>query len=48
MDSAEYRRCVDAYGWDPLTWSGFRAMRAIRELEHGHLAPAARRRVARG
>ncbi len=32
MDSAEYRRCVDAYGWDPLTWSGFPAMRAIREL----------------
>lgn len=32
MDEAEYRRCVDAYGWDPLTWSGFPTMRAIREL----------------
>lgn len=32
MSKAEYRRCVDLYGWDPLTWSGFPTMRAIREL----------------
>lgn len=32
MGEAEYRRCVDRYGWDPLTWSGFPTMRAIREL----------------
>lgn len=32
MGEAEYRRCVDRYGWDPLTWSGFPVMRAIREL----------------
>jgi Ser/Thr protein kinase RdoA (MazF antagonist) len=32
MDHAEYRRCVEAYGWDPLTWSGFPTLRAIREL----------------
>jgi len=32
MDETEYRRCVEAYGWDPLTWSGFPTMRAIREL----------------
>lgn len=32
MGEAEYRRCVDRYGWDPLAWSGFPTMRAIREL----------------
>ena len=32
MDRAEYCRCVDAYGWDPLNWSGFPTLRAIREL----------------
>ena len=32
MGEAEYRRCVERYGWDPLTWSGFPTMRAIREL----------------
>jgi Ser/Thr protein kinase RdoA (MazF antagonist) len=32
MGEAEYRRCVNRYGWDPLTWSGFPTMRAIREL----------------
>jgi aminoglycoside phosphotransferase (APT) family kinase protein len=32
MDEAEYRRCVEAYGWDPLTWSGFHTLRRIREL----------------
>lgn len=32
MGEAEYRRCVDRYGWDPLSWSGFPTMRAIREL----------------
>lgn len=32
MGESEYRRCVDRYGWDPLTWSGFSTMRAIREL----------------
>lgn len=28
----EYRRYVEAYGWDPITWSGFPVLRAIREL----------------
>ena len=32
MDQDEYRRCVDAYGWDPLTWNGFSTLRSIREL----------------
>lgn len=32
MEHDEYRRCVDAYGWDPLTWSGFPTLQAIREL----------------
>lgn len=32
MDRDEYRRCVDAYGWDPLSWDGFAITSAIREL----------------
>lgn len=32
MSADEYRQCVDRYGWDPLTWSGFPTLRAIREL----------------
>lgn len=28
----EYRRYIAAYGWDPITWSGFPVFRAIREL----------------
>ena len=29
---AEYERYVAAYGYDPIQWSGFAVMRAIREL----------------
>jgi aminoglycoside phosphotransferase (APT) family kinase protein len=29
---AEYERYVEAYGYDPIQWSGFAVVRAIREL----------------
>ncbi len=32
MDAAEYQRCVEIYGWDPTSWSGYPTLRAVREL----------------
>lgn len=32
IDGADYRTYVNAYGWDPLGWSGFPVVQAAREL----------------
>lgn len=43
MNHVEDRRCVAAYGWDPLTWSGFTTLRQIRELKRAAVAISSRR-----